>query len=147
MTAVVWYNPRTHHYHYPASEFRIRTGDGATPLSRLALHENPPVDSDGGKSPQGTFGSSVNSSSTVAPRTNTSHSMKQFDFHGFPSTVTLYTHGTHPHARTIRQRPLTLEMTRDTRRTLTNIACGEKFFVWMVVLVLKSCPLRRCLVV
>ena len=35
--------------------------------------------------------------------------MKQFDFHGFPSTVTLYTHGTHPHARTIRQRPLTLE--------------------------------------
>ncbi len=35
--------------------------------------------------------------------------MKQFDFHGFPSTVTLYIHGTHPHARTIRQRPLTLE--------------------------------------
>ena len=109
MTAVVWYNPRTHHYHYPASEFRIRTGDGATPLSRLALHENPPVDSDGGKTPQGTFGSFVTSISTVAPRTNTSHSMKQFDFHGFPSTVTLYTHGTHPHARTIRQRPLTLE--------------------------------------
>jgi len=29
-------------------------------------------------------------------------------------------------------------MRRDTRHTLTNIACGEKFFVRMVVVVLNS---------
>ena len=102
----------------------------ACALSRQALYENPPVDSDGGKTPQRTFGSSVSSSSTVAPRTNTSHSMKQFDFHGIPSTVTLCKSvsisGRSPLRRDAR------------RRTLTNIACGEKFFVRIVVLVLNS---------
>ena len=99
-------------------------------LSRQALYENPPVDSDGGKTPQGTFGSSVSSSSTVAPRTNTSHSMKQFDFHGLPSTVTLCK----PVNVSIHSPPRS-----DTqRRTLTNIACGEKFFARIVVLVLNS---------
>jgi hypothetical protein len=61
------------------------------------------------------FGLSVSSSSTVAPRTKTLHPIKQVDFHRSPYPDT-----------------------RDTQRTLTNITCGEKFFVRIVALVLNS---------
>jgi hypothetical protein len=80
------------------------------------------------------FGSSDNSSSIVAPRTNMSHSRKQFDFQCFPSTVTLYTRTRrNPSASTP-----PLRMTRDTGTHIDIIACGEKFFARMVVLVLNS---------
>jgi hypothetical protein len=83
---------------------------------------------------QGTFRSSDNSSSIVAPHTNMSHSWKQFDFQCFPSTAMLYT-CTRCNL-SVYTPPLL--MTREVERTLTYIACGEKFFTQMVILVLNS---------
>lgn len=67
--------------------------DGLRPLScSTQTVSYPPVDKEGGNlsgvSPHATSISSVNVNSTVDPFSKTSHSRKQFDFHGVPSIVT-----------------------------------------------------------
>lgn len=74
---------------FVAQEFIARnTHYMATPV----VQSYPTVDSDGGSAsaplPHDIFMSVVSSSSIVDPAWNASQSRKQFDFHGFPSTVT-----------------------------------------------------------